>query len=416
LSGKDGHDAKENKKAFMYTEFQEELLRGIKTRLNKPLSAAIEQAYRNTPRHVFVKQFYQLRQNDWEHTVIDEHNLPIKLPILYQDLPLMLVVDRDSSFLSAKSSISQPSLVLSMLNRLEIREGDSVLEIGAGSGWNAAMMGRLVGETGRVHSVEIIPELIGTAREAIAGLGIGNVTIVEGDGGEAYAPGAPYDRIMFTVGSYDIPGAFYEQLKDGGILLMVLKNVGYGDTLYQFKKTGDHFEAIHGSACAFVGLQGKYELPELNPVDITQLPFWAEIREVVVKRKSFWCGGKSQSNPHFITKSLGLISFLGIVEPWFRAFETGENRRREFFFGVVDIDGASVVTLSQEDRLTAYGSLAAFDRLVEDLRLWEELGMPDAACFKLMAYGTDVSLQVGSRQWITRRRDSQFLWTLEAEE
>ena len=401
----------------MYTPFQEDLLRDIKNKLGKPLPAGIEQAYQSTPRHLFVKQFYQSGQNEWEHTVIDEQNLAVKLPILYQDMPLILVTDTESNFLAAKSSISQPSLVLSMLNKLNIQEGDSVLEIGAGSGWNAAMMGRLVGETGRVHSVEIIPELVGPARGAIAGLGIGNVTIVESDGGDGYAPGAPYDRIMFTVGSYDIPSAFYEQLKDGGVLLMVLKNIGYGDTLYLFKKTGDHLEAIQGSPCAFVGLQGKYELPELNPTDIDQLPFWADIRSTVVKKKAFWCGGKSQSNGHFIGKAMGLMSFLGIVEPWFRAFEVGrqeEKRRREIFFGVVDMERKSVVTASQEDKLIAYGSEAALDRLLADLRLWQELGMPDAACFKLMVYPADVGLQAGDRQWITRRIDSQFLWTLEA--
>ena len=113
------------------------------------------------------------------------------------------------------------------------------------------------------------------------------------------------------------------------------------------------------------------------------------------------------------------MSFLGIVEPWFRAFETGqqeEKRRREIFFGVVDMEARSVVTLSQEDKLTAYGSQAALDRLLADLRLWQELGMPDAACFKLMVYPADAPLQAGSRQWITRRMDSQFLWTLEEED
>src|ERR1700753_3724931 len=109
----------------MYTEFQEELLRGIKTKFGKPMPEAIEQAFRSTPRHLFVRHFYQLRQNEWEHTVIDEQNLAVKLPILYQDIPLMLVTDTESNFLSAKSSISQPSLVLSMFDRLGIRGGGS---------------------------------------------------------------------------------------------------------------------------------------------------------------------------------------------------------------------------------------------------------------------------------------------------
>src|SRR6202000_2096188 len=140
-------------------------------------------------------------------------------------------------------------------------------------------MGRLVGPAGKVHSVEIIPELIESARETIAGLGIENVAIIEGDGGYCYAPGAPYDRIVFTVGSYDIPAVFFQQLKDGGLLLMVLKHVGFGDTLYLFRKTGDRLESIESWPCSFVGLQGKYQLPELNPVEIASLPFWEGVRE-----------------------------------------------------------------------------------------------------------------------------------------
>jgi hypothetical protein len=276
------------------------------------------------------------------------------------------------------------------------------------------MMGRLAGATGHVYSVEIIPELIESARETIAGLGIGNVTIIEGDGGYGYTPGAPYDRIMFTVGSYDIPAAFFRQLKDGGLLLMVMKHIGFGDTLYLFRKTGDRLESMESWPCSFVGLQGKYQLPELNPVEIASLPNWDVIKERVVHRQPFWCGGKSYSNEHFIAKTMGLVSFLGIVEPSFRAFEArrgGEGRRRDIFYGVVE-DG-SVVTMNQEDKLVAYGSRSALDRLLADLRLWLELGMPDAACFKLEVYPLDGVLEAGERQWIVRRKDSQFLWSLE---
>jgi len=398
----------------MYSQFQEELLRVIKNKQRDPLPAAIEQAYWSTPRHLFVKRFYQQRHDEWELTVLDEENIAVKLPLLYQDNPVVLVVDLKSPLLGFKSSISQPSLVLSMLRKLDIREGDKVLEIGAGSGWNAAMMGRLAGPTGSVYSVEIIPELIESARETISGLGIDNVKIIEGDGGDGYAPEAPYDRIMFTVGSYDIPAAFFQQLKEGGLLLMVLKHVGFGDTLYLFRKTGNRLESLESWPCSFVGLQGKYQLPELNPVEIGTLPSWDAVKDRVVHQQAFWCGGKSYSNEHFIAKTMGLVSFLGIVDPSFRAFEArrgGEGRRRDIFYGVVE-DG-SIVTMNQEDKLTAYGNRAAMDRLLADLRLWQELGMPDAACFRLEVHPLETPLRAGERQWVVRRKDSQFLWTLE---
>src|ERR1700761_9234122 len=99
----------------MHTQFQEELLRVIKNKQREPLPAAIEDAYWSTPRHLFVKRFYQQRQDEWELTILDEENIAVKMPLLYQDAPIVLVVDLKSPLLGFKSSISQPSLVLSML-------------------------------------------------------------------------------------------------------------------------------------------------------------------------------------------------------------------------------------------------------------------------------------------------------------
>jgi protein-L-isoaspartate O-methyltransferase len=302
-----------------------------------------------------------------------------------------------------------------MLDKLQIRDGDSVLEIGAASGWNAAMMGRLVGETGSVHSVEIIGELADLARDTIAGLGIPNVTIVEGDGADGYAAGAPYDKIMFTVGSYDIPKAFYQQIKEGGHLLMVLKKPGFGDTLYLFRKVADHFESIDSMACSFVQMKGKTEMPELAPIVVDSLDFWEEIKGTEVTTRPFWCGGKSTNNAQFILKTTGLVSYLGIAEPLFTTFESSDkqhSRRRNYSFAVVDRENRSVAILSWEGKLTGYGNTKAFDRFWKDIQDWVELGMPNAPCFELKAYPAGVALTAGERQWITRRRDSQFLWTL----
>jgi protein-L-isoaspartate O-methyltransferase len=78
-----------------------------------------------------------------------------------------------------------------MLDMLQLRAGQTVFELGAGSGWNAALMGQLVGPEGHVYSLELIREIAKTAAETIAMLGINNVSIIPGDGGEGYAVGAP---------------------------------------------------------------------------------------------------------------------------------------------------------------------------------------------------------------------------------
>lgn len=111
-------------------------------------------------------------------------NLEQHLAALYADRPLVLSGEDDGNILS---TIWQPSFVLRMLDMLQLKPGQTVFELGAGSGWNAALMGHLVGSEGRVFSLEIIPEVARTAAETVHTVGISNVSIVAADGGDGYA-------------------------------------------------------------------------------------------------------------------------------------------------------------------------------------------------------------------------------------
>jgi hypothetical protein len=107
---------------------------------------------------------------------------------------------------------------------------------------------------------------------------------------------------------------------------------------------------------------------------------------------------------------------LGIVDPTFRAFKTAKDdsgsKREHHYFGLWDADNHSLV-VARDDRLFAYGSGRAEERLLETLRSWVELGMPTAACLDLKVYPVDAPLAADEHQWIVRRRDSQFLWSLQ---
>ena len=95
-------------------------------------------------------------------------------------------------------------------------------------------------------------------------LGIKNVKVIEGDGGEGYAAGAPYDRAIFTAGAYDLPHPFFEQIKEGGLFLVVIKNEGGGDTLFLLRKEHEYFESMDSMPCGFVQMRGKYQLDSLK--------------------------------------------------------------------------------------------------------------------------------------------------------
>ncbi len=119
------------------------------------------------------------------------------------------------------SSSSQPSLMASMLERLQLRPGHRVLEIGTGTGYNAALLTRIVGAGGRVTSVELDPATARDARRALAQVGAA-ARVVRGDGRSGWPRGAPYDRIVVTAAAANVQRAWYDQLRDGGLLELPL--------------------------------------------------------------------------------------------------------------------------------------------------------------------------------------------------
>jgi protein-L-isoaspartate(D-aspartate) O-methyltransferase len=375
-----------------------------------PISEATVEAYLAAPRHLFVQRYREWGTKEWHE--VHAGNLPEHVATLYADKPLILFGEDDDNI---PSTISQPSFVLRMLDLLQLQPGQTVLELGAGSGWNAALIAQLVGPSGHVYSLEIIPEMARAAEAALSRSGITNVSVIATDGGEGHAPGAPYDRATFTAGTYDLPHHYYEQIKDGGLLLVVIKNTGGGDNLFLLRKAHDHFESLQSMACGFVQLTGKYKVDSLDPIELEALPEWAELQHQEIGKTPFWWSGKGYDD--FTWRTLGIRSFLGITEPLFRAFktakETSDGLRNDQYFGLWDKEEKSLV-LAKDDSLISYGNPNARDRLLQHVRRWVELGMPTAASFALQVYRSNQSLAAGAKEWIVKRNESQFLWSLEA--
>jgi protein-L-isoaspartate(D-aspartate) O-methyltransferase len=372
-----------------------------------PLTEATQKAYLETPRHLFIKRYREWGIKDWNE--INEDNLESHLVKLYEDRALILFGE---DMYNVPSTISQPSFVLRMLDMLQLESGQKVFELGAGSGWNAALIGCLIGPEGHVFSSEIIPEVARTAKSCIEERGIKNVSIIEGDGGNGYAAGAPYDRVIFTAGTYDLPHQFFEQMNNGGLLLTVIKNEGGGDNLFLLRRTADHFESLESMACGFVQMTGKYQITDLDPIILESLPEWSELRDQKIAKRKFWWGGKGKFG--FAQRTLGIRSFLSITEPLFRSFKTENTSERsidEQYFGLWDKENHSLV-ITKDDNFISYGNLTAEQRLIEDIKSWVNLGMPSAVCFDLKVYPQGVSLSARGNQWIVKRKEAQFLWSL----
>ena len=153
-------------------------------------------------------------------------------------------------------TISAPHMVAIMVEGLDIKKGQKILEIGAGSGYHAAIVSRLVGNKGHVYSIERFTSLGENAKKNLEKTKIENVTIEIGDGSEGLQKYAPYDRIYVTCAAPDIPQPLIDQLKDGGKLMIPVGRMFCQLELIEKVKDKIHSKNLGG--CAFVPLVGKY--------------------------------------------------------------------------------------------------------------------------------------------------------------
>jgi protein-L-isoaspartate(D-aspartate) O-methyltransferase len=154
------------------------------------------------------------------------------------------------------SSASQPAVVAAMLEQLQAPPGGSILEIGAGTGYNAALLSALVGASGRVVTVDINPEVAVEARGHLSQAGAANVTVICGDGALGWAGGAPYDGIIVTAGVTDLAPAWVAQLRPGGRLVAPLSIRGVSQSVALTGAGDNHLRSVAVCEAMFMPLTG----------------------------------------------------------------------------------------------------------------------------------------------------------------
>jgi protein-L-isoaspartate(D-aspartate) O-methyltransferase len=193
---------------------------------------AVERALRAVPRHLFLPDA-PLEEAYSDNAILthEEDGMPI-------------------------SSASQPAIVAIMLQQLGIEPGMRILEVGAGTGYNAALLAELTGPTGHVTTIDIGEEIAAEAREHLDLAGYSHVRVIAADGASGWPENAPYDRIELTVGATDITPAWYEQLAEGGLLTLPLW-LGMSDASVAFRKRGGALYSESLAPCGFMRLRGS---------------------------------------------------------------------------------------------------------------------------------------------------------------
>ncbi len=158
------------------------------------------------------------------------------------------------------SSSSQPAVMAIMLEQLCVESGQRVLEIGAGTGFNAALLAHLVGEVGAVTTIDIDEDLVAQARRNLDTADLARVDVVCADGADGWAASAPYDRIILTAGAEDLAPAWVEQLATGGRLVLPLSLRGAQRSV-AFERAGDHLASVSIVGCGFMPLRGTLARP-----------------------------------------------------------------------------------------------------------------------------------------------------------
>lgn len=167
----------------------------------------------------------------------------------YEDMPLPLLRGK---------TISQPTTVMLMTHALELQQNDKVLEIGTGSGYQAALIAKIVGPKTKIITTEVIPELVNFSIQNLKKSGIKNVEVLEEDGSKGIPSEAPFDKIIITAACREFPKPLISQLKTGGIIVGPVGNQSEQEMVKGVKDKNGKLELYFLGQFLFTPMYGKY--------------------------------------------------------------------------------------------------------------------------------------------------------------
>ena len=366
---------------------------------------AVERAFRAVPRHLFVPK--------------------AEITAAYADRPVYLRWEGEQP----ASSSSQPTIMAIMLEQLRLEPGMRVLEVGTGSGYNAAILSELTGDEGHIVSVDIDSSLVVEAKRNLSAAGFESVEVACGDGSMGYSQGAPYDRIIVTADARDVSPHWVEQLADGGVLVAPLWFKGPSLSV-ALEKRATGLRGLSASPCTFIPLrwarkrtegylpvQGHPGRPPLLSIGLD----WPEQIDLAKLGALLGSGkvefrdiGRSLDGQFYWQNShSGLYLSLTTHPGVFMLMPMGENAPfRSPGYGVfaADLSSAAVLNDRFPEQAMVFGNGQAYAELLELLDQWDALGHPTVHRLKThLLSETPESIPEGS--WVIPKQ-SDYTWVL----
>ena len=187
-----------------------------------------------------IKAFQELKREDFVHESLTNS--------AYEDVPLPLLRGK---------TISQPTTVMIMTHTLELEPGNKVFEVGTGSGYQSAIIAKIIG-SGKVITTEVVPELVHFAKQNLRKAGINNVFVYEDDGSNGMPSEAPFDKIIITAACKEFPKPLVEQLKPEGIIVGPVGNKNEQEMVRGIKDKRGNLELEFLGQFLFSPMYGKY--------------------------------------------------------------------------------------------------------------------------------------------------------------
>jgi protein-L-isoaspartate O-methyltransferase len=355
-----------------------ELVAGL-MRDDASLSAGWREAFERVPRHAFVPRIHQPGGAD----VVDESRPETWLAEVYRDLALVTLVDERDG-VTATSSSSAPGVMWAMLDAIDVRPGQAVLEIGTGTGYNAALLCERLGAAG-VTTIDVDADLVAAARARLALLGY-RPTVAVVDGVHGYPPGAPYDRVLATCAVRRVPYAWIEQTRTGGLVCAVLP---YGLVLLRVAPDGTAVGRFHPAHFTFMEMRGG----GLPPVPLPVAELFALARGAGPARPTAVPGAGMP-----LRSAMWMLVMI-LELPGLAVLDLGDGA-----YGFVDHESRSWARVTG-DQVVEGGRRRLWAAVEDVYGRWHEAGEPERP---------DIGLSVGrcgQRLWL-RSPDSGAAWWL----